>query len=163
LTISEYNKSVDEFADRIYRYVLVRTRDKELAKDIVQECFANLWEKHKDVSYEKVKSYLFTSAYHQIVDYYRKNKRNERLDVQMNNQYNYSENFDNKDIQKILHQFLEKLPDIQQDLILLRDYEGYEYKEIAEITGLSESQVKVYLFRAREKLRQMIGKIEHLI
>jgi RNA polymerase sigma-70 factor (ECF subfamily) len=154
---------VDEFADRIYRYVLVRTRDKELAKDIVQECFANLWEKHKDVSYEKVKSYLFTSAYHQIVDYYRKNKRNERLDVQMNNQYNYSENFDNKNIQKILHQFLEKLPDIQQDLILLRDYEGYEYKEIAEITGLSESQVKVYLFRAREKLRQMIGKIEYLI
>ena len=45
-------------------------------------------------------------------------------------------------------------------MILLRDYEGYDYKEIGEITGLSESQVKVYIYRGRVALKEFIGKFE---
>jgi RNA polymerase sigma-70 factor (ECF subfamily) len=45
----------------------------------------------------------------------------------------------------------------------LRDYEGYSYQEIAEISGLSEDQVKVYIFRARKFLKAYIGKVEILI
>jgi len=45
-------------------------------------------------------------------------------------------------------------------VVLLRDYEGYNYLEIAEITSLNESQVKVYIFRARQALKEYIRKIE---
>ena len=46
---------------------------------------------------------------------------------------------------------------------MLRDYEGYAYREIAEITGLSESQVKVYIYRARVFLKHYVGSMENVI
>jgi RNA polymerase sigma-70 factor (ECF subfamily) len=57
---------------------------------------------------------------------------------------------------------LEQLPDLQRQLILLRDLEGYDYCEISEITGLNMSQVKVYLFRARKSLKDTITTMEAL-
>jgi RNA polymerase sigma-70 factor (ECF subfamily) len=48
-------------------------------------------------------------------------------------------------------------------VVLLRDYEGYAYDQIGEITGLTESQVKVYIFRARVSLRNYIGKLENVL
>jgi DNA-directed RNA polymerase specialized sigma24 family protein len=46
---------------------------------------------------------------------------------------------------------------------MLRDFEGYTYEEIGEITGLNESQVKVYIYRARLALKEYIGSIENVI
>ncbi|MEA3444640.1 MAG: sigma factor-like helix-turn-helix DNA-binding protein, partial [Bacteroidota bacterium] len=51
----------------------------------------------------------------------------------------------------------------QRSVVVLRDYEGYSYKEIAEITELSESQVKVYIYRARLFLKNYIGSTEAVV
>ena len=67
------------------------------------------------------------------------------------------------DLQEILHKAIDRLPHDQKSVILLRDYEGYSYSEIAEITNLSEAQVKVYIYRARLFLKNHIGKIEVVI
>jgi RNA polymerase sigma factor (sigma-70 family) len=69
----------------------------------------------------------------------------------------------NHDLKSILDQALNTLSDIQKSVILLRDYEGYNYKEIAEVTGLNLSQVKVYIFRGRQKLKNYIGKMDVVI
>lgn len=63
----------------------------------------------------------------------------------------------------MLNEALQKLPEIQKSVVLLRDYEGYIYTEIAEITGLNESQVKVYIFRARVTLREYIKRLDLVI
>jgi RNA polymerase sigma-70 factor (ECF subfamily) len=55
---------------------------------------------------------------------------------------------------------LSRLPEIQKTVLLLRDYEGYNYDEIGEMTNLSSSQVKVYIFRARKSMKQYIGKLD---
>ncbi len=67
------------------------------------------------------------------------------------------------DLKEVLNEGLNKLPEIQRTVILLRDYEGYNYAEIGEIAGLTESQVKVYIFRARGFLKEYIGKMENVI
>jgi RNA polymerase sigma-70 factor (ECF subfamily) len=67
------------------------------------------------------------------------------------------------DLNEILHLALERLPENQKSLVLLRDYEGYSYKEIGEITGLSEAQVKINIYRGRVALKNFIGKIETVI
>jgi RNA polymerase sigma-70 factor (ECF subfamily) len=64
---------------------------------------------------------------------------------------------------EILHKLILQLPDNQRSVILLRDYEGYSYNEIAEILDLSESQVKVYIYRGRMFLKERIGKVEILL
>jgi len=58
---------------------------------------------------------------------------------------------------------MEKLPEIQRSVLMLRDYEGYAYKEIGEITGLNESQVKVYIYRARVFLKNYLVSIDRVI
>ncbi|MFN5219020.1 MAG: RNA polymerase sigma factor, partial [Sphingomonadales bacterium] len=68
-----------------------------------------------------------------------------------------------KGLKEILAKALETLPDIQRTVILLRDYEGYSYDEIGSITGLNESQVKVYIFRARQTLKSYLGSMEGVI
>ena len=64
---------------------------------------------------------------------------------------------------RILEEALQQLSETQRSLVMLKDYEGYNYAEIGEITGLNESQVKVYLHRARLQLREYIVKPENVI
>ncbi len=161
MTTSEYNKSVDQYSDNIYRFALKNLRDSEKAKDIVQDTFMKLWVKVDDVNYEKVKSYLFTSAYHSMVDLSRKEKRAGEYNESKVKKMVHSEQY--SDAKEILDVAVAKLPDIQRQMILLRDYEGYSYEEIGEIANLNESQVKVYIFRARKFLKDYIGNIETVI
>jgi RNA polymerase sigma factor (sigma-70 family) len=161
MNVSEYNTSVDEYSDGIYRFILKQIKDKDKAKDIVQDTYIKLWNKHEDVQAEKVKSYLFTAAYHTMIDQIRKDKKNVSMEVAQyyvpttTNKYN--------DLKEILNEALEKLPEIQKSAILLRDYEGYDYKEIGDILHLNESQVKVYIFRGRQTLKNYIVHAENLI
>ena len=161
MTVKEYNKSVETYSDNIYRFVLKNIRDTERAKDIVQDTFEKVWKNHSDISYLKVKSYLFSTAYHTLIDSIRRDKYKAGWEDADDNKYVTNETY--SDINEVLHQALEKLPPDQKNVILLRDYEGYNYKEIAEITNLSESQVKVYIFRGRQFLKNYIGKIEVLV
>lgn len=63
----------------------------------------------------------------------------------------------------MLDRALERLDEIKRSLVLLKDYEGYSYEEIGNITGLSASQVKVYLHRARLQLKEYLVTIENII
>jgi RNA polymerase sigma-70 factor (ECF subfamily) len=161
MTVEEYNISVDEYSDNIYRFILKNIRNSDKAKDIVQDTYEKLWMKVADVSFEKVRSYLFTTAYHTMIDMLRREKKQGDFDTVKPD--NYSHNNQYSDLKEILNECLKKLPDAQRSVILLRDYEGYSYEEIAEITGLSESQVKVYIFRGRMFLKEFIGKMESVI
>jgi RNA polymerase sigma-70 factor (ECF subfamily) len=67
------------------------------------------------------------------------------------------------DLQEILNQAVDKLPETQKSVLLLRDYEGYSYREIGDITGLSEAQVKVYIYRSRIFLKNYIGTIDAVL
>lgn len=136
-------------------------RDTEKAKDIVQETWERLWMKKDDVSFEKVKSYLFTTAYHTIIDQVRREKKKGVYNEAAVRKMGYSPV--QPDLKEILDEAVSKLPEIQRTVILLRDYEGYDYKEIGEITNLTESQVKVYIFRARKFLKEYIGSIEAVL
>ena len=66
-------------------------------------------------------------------------------------------------LKKILDEALARLPETQRSLVLLKDYEGYSYEEIGQITGLNSSQVKVYLHRARVQLKEYLVKIENVL
>jgi len=151
---------VDDFSDNIFRFALKHLRNEMSAKDIVQETFAKVWEKHESVNYAKVKSYLFTTAYHAIVDWAKKEKRSGDIEQTEERGATQSMNFE---VQEVLTEALAKLSEIQKSVVLLRDYEGYNYAEIAEITKLSESQVKVYIFRARKTLKEYIKRLDLVV
>jgi RNA polymerase sigma factor (sigma-70 family) len=161
MTVAEYNQSVDLYSDNVYRFVLKNLKDKDGSRDIVQDVYEKLWLKRETVSFEKVKSYLFTAAHHTMIDTIRKDKRMEGLGEEEYLQPVHNEQY--SDLQEVLHEALDKLPAVQKSVILLRDYEGYDYNEIGKITGLNESQVKVYIYRARIFLKNYIGSMDAVI
>lgn len=161
MTVEEYNMCVDEFSDNVFRFALKNIRDEDKARDIVQDSYEKLWIKKDNVLYEKAKSYLFTTAYHTFIDITRKEKRQTAFDEMSSDSYSHSEQY--SDLNELLHEAINQLPAIQKSVILLRDYEGYSYQEIAEITNLNESQVKVYIYRGRMFLKKYIGSLEAVI
>ncbi|MBW6461009.1 MAG: RNA polymerase sigma factor [Bacteroidales bacterium] len=161
MTVSEYNQCVDNHADGVYRFILKNLRDEAAAMDIVQDAFEKMWLKFREISFGKAKSYLFTTAYHRMIDHIRKEKRMGRLE-QGFDLGDYS-GITPHDLKGILDEALGRLPEIQRSVVMLRDYEGYSYEEIGQITGLNESQVKVYIFRARSALKNYLVSVENVI
>ena len=161
MTIKEYNIAVDTYADNIFRFVIKHLKDKDASKDVVQDTFAKVWVKRDSIDAKKVKSYLFTTAYNTLIDAVRKRKFTD--DVEVIDRHYSQGPVKNLDLQEILHNALDQLPEIQRSVILLRDYEGYDYSEIGKITSLKESQVKVYIFRARKKLKEILVSVEAVL
>ena len=160
MTVQEYNNCVRDYSDKIFRFILKHIGHVEKAEDIVQDVFVKVWIKVDDIAFEKAKSYLFQAAYNTMIDTIRKDKRIELQDeVKMTS----SENQPDLGLKEALELALNNLPNIQKSAVLLRDYEGYDYKEIGEILNLNESQVKVYIFRARKNLRAFFTGKEELV
>ena len=165
MTVKDYNIAVDNYADNIFRFVVKHLKNVDVAKDVVQDTFAKVWVKHKDIAAEKAKSYLFTTAYNTLIDVLRKEKYTVPIDIgreTIDKHFSQGE-IKNLDLQETLDNALDQLPEIQRTVILLRDYEGYDYAEIGKITKLKESQVKVYIFRARKKLKQILVSVEAVL
>ena len=161
MTEKEYNDCVKTYADNVYRFILKNLRHEEDAKDVVQTSFEKLWRNKDEVDSQKSKSYLFTVAYHQMIDHIRKVKR-----IQLREEFNDEIKVQDRpanNLKKVLDDALNRLSETQRSLVLLKDYEGYSYEEIGKITGLNASQVKVYLHRARLQLRDYLVKIENVI
>jgi RNA polymerase sigma-70 factor (ECF subfamily) len=151
----EYNIAVTDYADRLYGFVYKNMGIKEDAKDIVQNTFIVLWENKQQVTEDKCKAYLFQVAYNKTIDHFRKHKRI-TLKEEFNDNSNGSILTDSNMLKQALDKGLRLLSEQERTLVLLKDYEGYNYAEIGEITNLNESQVKVYLMRARLKLKEIL-------
>ena len=161
MTEKEYNQCVREYADNVYRFILKNLRHEEDAKDVVQTAFEKMWRNRIEIEYEKSKSYLFTVAYHQMIDHIRKVKR-----IYLKEEFQEEIRIMDRPVhnaKKILEEALSRLNETQRSLVMLKDYEGYSYEEIGQITGLSSAQVKVYLHRARIQLKNFLVRPENVI
>lgn len=161
MTEREYNECVNTYADNVYRFILKNLRHEEDSRDVVQTAFEKMWRNRAEIDPAKCKSYLFTVAYHQMIDHIRKVKR-----IQLRDEFREDTRVQNKpeqNLKKILEDALARLSETQRSLVLLKDYEGYSYEEIGQITGLNASQVKVYLHRARMQLKEYLVKLENVI
>jgi RNA polymerase sigma factor (sigma-70 family) len=161
MTVKEYNRSVDEYADSVYRFIRGNLKDEERSNDIVQDSFEKLWRHVAEIDYPVVKSWLFATAYNNMIDIIRKERRMTSLEPVHENELIYESQY--SDLNEILRKALERLPEQQKIPIMLRDYEGYSYKEIGDITGFSEAQVKINIYRGRIALKNFIGKIETVL
>ncbi len=158
MNVKEYNLCVGEWSDALFRFACKCTGQADDANDVVQSSFEVLWQKKDDVPYEKGKSFLFQVAYNHSVNNYRKRAKVVYTDMPESS-YTQSD----PDLKKILDRALSQLDEQSRALVLLKDYEGYRYEEIAQITELSETQVKVYLHRARKVLKEYLVSVENII
>ena len=158
MEVNEYNACVREWADALFRFACKCTGQADDAHDVVQNSFEVLWQKKEEVNADKAKAYLFQVAYRKSIDNYRKKVK---ITYAAPPEETYIPG--NPDLKKILDRALTQLDEQARALVLLKDYEGYRYEEIAQITDLTETQVKVYLHRARKVLKDYLVSVENII
>lgn len=161
MTTKEYNECVDSLSDGIFRFALKKLRDEFEAENVVQNTFEKLWVRREKVEMKTAKAFLFKVAYNNCIDIIRKAKRSATMDEVVENKYSHSEQY--SDTMEIVNAAVERLPEKQKSVVILRDYEGYDYRSIGEITGMTEAQVKINIFRARKFLKAYLKDIQLMI
>ena len=157
MTEKEYNVCVEEYSDRVFAYLVKNMQDSDSAKDVLQDSFVSLWNNREKVEKEKSKSFLFTVAHNLMMNTFNYNKLRQQpiiLEELMENR-----DFENKDF---INYLTNLLTPIMKECLLLRDLEGFAYREIAQMMNITEENVKVNIFRARVKMRQYIMNLEKL-
>ena len=141
--------------DKLFRLALRITFDRAEAEDVVQETLIRVWNKRDEWSqFGSIEAYCLTVARNLAIDRSeRKDSRTVELLPEMEQVSDASSPYEklvNKERMALIHRLI----------MLLRDVEGKSYKEIAAVLNLTEEQVKVNLFRARQKVKQTFIDIE---
>lgn len=151
--------------DKLFRLALRITLSREEAEDIVQDTLLKIWEKRADwPRIESLEAFCMTMCRNLALD---RSTAARHSNVQLNEQTDSPpllstpfEELDSKQRLQTVHELLDGLPELWRSIMLLRDVEGKSYGEIAATLEITESQVKVYLHRARTRLREQIKKVE---
>lgn len=151
--------------DKLFRVALRITFDRAEAEDIVQETLIRVWNKREEwLQFGSIEAYCLTVARNLAIDRSeRKDSRTVELTSEMEQASDVSSPYEklvNKERMMLIHRLMNRLPEKQRLIMQLRDIEGKNYKEIAVVLNLTENQVKVNLFRARQKVKQMFIGIE---
>ena len=158
----EYNSVVNEHSNNLFGYAYNFLRDREDAEDIVQDVFERLWVNRRKVEPAKAKSWMFTTAHNAMINFSTRKSR-----ISLSDEMGIFDKgevvSDSYDSREVVNRAVSILPPIQKSIIILRDFEGYSYTEIGEILDLSDSQVKVYLFRGRRKIKKQLKGLVELV
>lgn len=151
--------------DKLFRLALRITFDRAEAEDVVQDTMIRVWNKREEwTQFGSIEAYCLTVAKNLAIDRSQKKEaQNVELTPEMEEESEISGPYDqlvNNERMSIIHRLINELPEKQRLIMQLRDIEGESYKEIAEILNLTEEQVKVNLFRARQKVKQRYLEID---
>mgnify|MGYP000610546303 CR=1 FL=1 len=151
--------------DKLFRLALRITFDRAEAEDVVQETLIRVWNRRDEwTQFGSMEAYCLTVAKNLAID---RSEKKDAQTVELTSEMEQAsealspyEKLVNKERMTLIHRLMKELPEKQRQIMQLRDIEGKSYKEIAVLLNLTEEQVKVNLFRARQKVKQKFIDIE---
>ena len=152
--------------NQLFRLALRITLDRAEAEDVVQEALIKVWNKRNEwQQLDSVEAYCLTVTRNLAIDRSeKKDAQTVELTLEAEETPAASSPYDNlvsKERLRLVHKLMNDLPEKQRSIMQLRDIEGKSYKEIATLLRLTEEQVKVNLFRARQKVKQWFTNIDN--
>ncbi len=157
----QFRREMLPLKDKLFRLALRITLDRSEAEDITQETLVRMWTLRDEwATIDSIEAYCLSVCHRLAIDHIRKvqlhaEKESDIIRFQRTVVHAEKETDERLDIVRSL---MDQLPETQRTIMVLRDIEGMRYDEIARITGLTETQVKVYLHRARTRIKEKIGK-----
>lgn len=149
----------------LYRLALRITMNKEEAEDVVQDTLMKVWDRRdswQDI--ESIEAFSLTICRNVALDKVKRSSwSNESLDqVGVEPQASASatpyKRAEQRDMLDMVRRIVDSLPEKQKTCMQLRDFEGKTYKDIAQVMGISEEQVKVNIYRARQAVKQKFNE-----
>lgn len=154
----EYTQIAQQHREALYRFAVRYTADGDSAWDTVQDALVELWTHRGEVEPQKAKGWMVRVMYRQLVDQHRRTERFRKLAPELMQQEWYDQH-DNFELHDTMQLALAELPEQHRAILLMKDLEGYQYQEIAELTGLEIPQVTGILYRARINLKKAYMKL----
>ena len=156
--LAQYQQAITNYRQRVFSFAYYSLRAREDAEDITQDVFIRLWQHWQKIDHERLGSWLMRVAHNAVIDHVRRN-RNERnrvdLAVGLENFTSVEDpELESEEFKQTLEAAIGSLQDPHRSILIMRDVQGLSYQEIEQSLNLSQSQVKVYLHRARRQLRQ---------
>ncbi len=162
-----FQNDVLPLKNKLFRLALRITLNREEAEDIVQDTLIKVWKtRDRWQELDSIEAYSLTIARNLSLDRIKKmDNQNDSLEEQTverldENASTPSERMIQKDKLDIVRKMINKLPEKQRTCLQLRDIEGKAYKEIASILSITEEQVKVNIFRARQTIKQRFQQFD---
>ena len=161
-----FRNDVLPLKDILYRLALRITLDSAEAEDIVQDTLIRIWNRREQWDeIENIEAFALTICRNLALDRAEKQENNHlELDEQRMERPDQAptplDPAQEPDRIKLVRQLVDSLPEKQRSCVQLRDFEGKPYKEIADILGITEQQVKVNIFRARQTIKQRFKQID---
>lgn len=148
-----------DIKDNLYKYLMKLSGDSHIAEEIVQETFCRALEHILIDKRELSAAWFYTVARHQYFDYIKKQKKY-KYDVDFDKEIDHSRNDIDVNLIKsdeavVIKKVLSELKDNYREILELREFKQLSYEEISKITGMNLVQVKVTLYRARSKFREL--------
>jgi RNA polymerase sigma factor (sigma-70 family) len=159
MKLTQFEIQIIPLKDKISRLAFYLLSDKAEAEDATQEVFLKLWNLRDDLSaVENMQAYVLRITRNLCLDKIRAQNRRAQPDdlvddIVVEKAENPHEQTEIRDTLSVVRKMIASLPEAQRTVITLRDIEGLEFDEIAEITGMNENAIKVNLSRARKKIR----------
>ena len=153
--------------NELFRLALRITQNHAEAEDVVQETMMKVWNRREE--WEKIESmeaFCLTICRNLALDKLRRmDNQALTLDISIDptdpsHYSNPEEQAVQKDRVSLVRQLIDSLPEKQRSCMQLRDFEGKSYKEIAQVLDITEDQVKVNIFRARQTIKQRFNEAE---
>lgn len=151
--------------DKLFRLAMRITLNRAEAEDVVQDALIRIWDKRSEWgSLASIEAYSLVITKNLAIDRMDK-KDNQTQELPSESEFTHDTSnpqdllIENERL-SLIHQLMNRLPDKQRLIIHLRDIEGKNYKEIAAVLHITEEQVKVNLFRARQKVKQWYLEID---
>ncbi len=154
-----FRTTVLPLSDRLYRLALRITMNKAEAEDVVQDTLLKVWECHEDWNQiNNLEAFAIATCRNRALDVVKRAGRDtENLDEMAHfSSQTPHEQLEAREEISLVRRLMDSLPEVQRTIMLLRDIEGKTYQEIAQTLDISETQVKVYLHRARTKIKEWI-------
>lgn len=157
----------ERYHRNLYGFFFRLTSDGDVSEDLVQNVFLRIMKyRHTYQGEGKFTTWMYHMARNLFADHYKKNKRmGYKEDVEMTDRYFRDEtNAESTRIHQeeidLLQQALNHLPEEKREILVLSKFQEMKYKEIAHLLELSESAVKVRIFRALKELKSVYEKLE---
>ena len=160
-----FQNDVLPLKNQLFRLALRITLSREEAEDIVQDTMIKVWDPRYEWSnIDSIEAYSLRICRNLSLDRLKKrDNQNDSFEEEQLDTVHTSTPQDrliDQDSLRVVKEIVDSLPEKQRSSMQLRDFEGKQYKEIADILGITEEQVKVNIFRARQAVKQRFQKIE---
>lgn len=156
--LAQYQQAISQYRQRVFSFAYYSLRTREDAEDITQDVFIRLWQHWRKIDHERVGAWLMRVAHNSVIDHVRRHKNDrQRIDMPDTLEDAVSvedSELESREFQQQLEIAISTLNDPYRSILIMRDIQGLSYQEIEQTLNLSQSQVKVYLHRARRQLRE---------